>query len=34
MGYICKDGELVIAPEEAEIVRKIFEIYLDGKSLI
>lgn len=24
MGYTCKDGELVIVPEEAEIVRKIF----------
>lgn len=34
MGYMCKDGELVIVPEEAEIVRKIFELYLDGKSLI
>ncbi|MCL2111287.1 MAG: recombinase family protein [Clostridiales bacterium] len=25
-----KDGKLVILPEEAEIVRKMFELYLQG----
>ena len=34
MGYTCKDGELVIVPEEAEIVRKIFELFLDGNTLL
>lgn len=32
MGYACVDGEMVIIPEEAEIVRKIFELYLKGLS--
>lgn len=32
MGYTCIDGEMVIAPEEAEVVRKIFELYLKGLS--
>jgi len=30
MGYTCVDGEIVIVPEQAEIVRKIFELYLQG----
>ena len=30
MGYTCVDGEIVIVPEQAEIVRKIFELYLLG----
>ncbi len=33
MGYTCIDGEMVIVPVEAEIVRKIFELYLQGLSL-
>ena len=33
MGYTCIDGEMVIVPEEAEIVRRIFELYLQGLSL-
>lgn len=32
MGYTCVDGEMVIVPEEAEIVSKIFELYLKGLS--
>lgn len=32
MGYTCVDGEMVIVPEEAEIVRTIFELYLKGLS--
>lgn len=32
MGYTCVDEEMVIVPEEAEIVRKIFELYLKGLS--
>ena len=30
MGYRCVEGELVIVPEQAEIVRLIFELYLKG----
>ncbi len=33
MGYTCVDGEIVIVPEQAEIVRKIFDLYLQGLSL-
>ncbi|MDU5081287.1 recombinase family protein [uncultured Tissierella sp.] len=32
MGYTCVEGELVIVPEQAEVVRKIFELYLKGLS--
>jgi site-specific DNA recombinase len=32
MGYTCVDRELVIVPEQAEVVRKIFELYLKGLS--
>lgn len=30
MGYTCVDGKMVIVPEQAEVVRKIFELYLRG----
>lgn len=30
MGYTCVDGEIVIVAEQAEIVRKMFELYLQG----
>lgn len=30
MGYTCVDGEIVIVPEQAEVVRMIFELYLQG----
>jgi site-specific DNA recombinase len=33
MGYTCVDGEIVIVPEQAEVVRKIFDLYLQGQSL-
>lgn len=33
MGYTCKNGELVIIPEEAAVIRKIFQLYLDGSTL-
>ena len=32
MGYDCVDGEIVIAPEQAEVVRKIFDLYLQDLS--
>jgi site-specific DNA recombinase len=32
MGYTCVDGEIVIVPEQAEVVRKIFDLYLQGLS--
>jgi len=32
MGYTCIDGEIVIVPEQAEVVRKMFELYLQGKT--
>lgn len=33
MGYTCIDGEIIIVPEQAEVVRKIFELYLQGLTL-
>ncbi len=30
MGYTCVDGEIVIVPEQAEIVSEIFKLYLQG----
>lgn len=33
MGYTYVDGEIVIVPEQAEVVRKIFNLYLQGQSL-
>jgi site-specific DNA recombinase len=33
MGFTCVDGEIVIVPEQAEVVRKIFDLYLQGLSL-
>lgn len=33
MGYTCIDDNLGIVPEQAEVVRKIFELYLQGLSL-
>ncbi len=33
MGYTCVDGEIVIVLEQAEMVRKIFDLYLQGLSL-
>ena len=33
MGYTCVDGEMVIVPEQAEVVRKIFDLYLQGLTL-
>lgn len=33
MGYTCADGEIVIVPEQAEVVKKIFELYLQGLTL-
>jgi len=32
MGYDYVDGEVVIVPEQAEVVRKIFDLYLQGLS--
>lgn len=31
-GYANQDGEMVIVPEEAETIRKVFADLLDGKS--
>ena len=33
MGYTCVDGEIVIVPEQAEVARKIFDLYLQGLTL-
>jgi len=33
MGYTCVAGEIVFVPEQAEVVRKIFDLYLHGLSL-
>lgn len=32
MGYTCVDGEIAVVPEQAEVVRKIFDLYLQGLS--
>lgn len=33
MGYTCVDDEIDIVPEQAEVVRKIFKLYLQGLTL-
>ena len=33
-GYKTEDGVLVVVPEEAEVVRLIFSLYLEGKSVL
>lgn len=33
MGYICVSDGITIVPEQAKVVRKIFELYLQGLSL-
>lgn len=33
MGYDCVDGGIVIVPEQAEVVRKIFYLYIQGQTL-
>lgn len=33
MRYTCVDGEIVIVPEQTEVVRKIFDLYQQGMSL-
>lgn len=33
MGYKCENGNLVIVPEQAEVVKTIFMLYLDGMTL-
>lgn len=33
MGYTCENGNLVIVPEQAEVVKTIFMLYLDGMTL-
>jgi Recombinase. len=33
MGYTCANGEIIIVPDQAEVVRKIFDLYLQGLSL-
>lgn len=33
MGYQCENGNLVIVPEQAEVVKTIFKLYLGGMTL-
>ncbi|WP_349680767.1 recombinase family protein [Clostridium sp. UBA6640] len=33
MGYKCENGSLVIVPEQAEVVKSMFQLYLDGMTL-
>ena len=33
-GYVTQDGELVIMPDEAGVVRQVFSWYLEGKSVL
>lgn len=32
MGYTCVDGAIVVVPEQAEVIRKMFDLYLQGFS--
>lgn len=32
-GFCCKNDELVIVPEEADVVKEIFKLYLNGKTV-
>ena len=32
-GFCCKNDELVIMPEEADVVKEIFNLYLSGKTV-
>jgi site-specific DNA recombinase len=32
-GFCCKNDELVIVPEEADVVKEIFNLYLSGKTV-
>lgn len=33
IGYQCENGNLVIVPKQAEVVKTIFNLYLDGMTL-
>ena len=33
-GYVMRDGHLQVVPEEAEIVQKIFQMFISGKSTL
>lgn len=33
IGYRCKNDEWIIIPEEADIIRKIYQLYLEGSTL-
>jgi len=33
MGYRCENNKWIIAPEEANIIRKIYQLYLEGSTL-
>ena len=33
MGYKCENGNLVIVPEQTEVVKTIFNLYLEGMTL-
>ncbi len=33
-GYVLKDGEITIDPEEAAVVREIYDMYLSGSGRV
>ena len=33
MGYKCDNDEWIVVPEEAEVIRKIYQLYLEGSTL-
>lgn len=33
-GYCCKDGVIVIEPQESKVLKLIFAAYLDGSSML
>lgn len=33
-GYCCKDGVIVIEPQESKVLKRIYAAYLDGSSML
>ena len=33
-GYCCKDGVIVIEPQESKVLKQIYAAYLDGSSML
>ena len=33
-GHCCKDGVIVIEPQESKVLKRIYAAYLDGSSML